>query len=242
MTTFESSITVLQTECDLNQRFTIGGLLRATQQIGTDQCEALGVGTDYLLHFHACWLLAKVSAEVYGDIKDGDTLHIVTAPAAPVHAVHPRYTSFYNAAGNLLAAVDAHWVLADTGSRHLLRRLPEGMSLPFSAAVEQQLALDIVRAPSLTDCGSATATYSRVDLNRHLNNTRYADVVCDALPETIWDNGGYVKKAVIYYRNELPLGHVMTLAQGACDYHGNRGLYLTGFDGATRCFESNILY
>lgn len=240
MLVYEEKFPVLQPECDLNGRFTLGGILRATQQAGTDQCEKLGVGGAYMLHFGAAWILAKVSVEVYGELRDGDRLRIVTEPFAPVHAVYQRVTSFYGESGALLAQTDARWIMADIRTRHILRRPPEGMVLPFQAESDKEHSLTIFRASELTPGGEATASYSQCDINRHMNNTRYADLLCDALPLTEWEAGNYAQKAVINFRSELPLGGTMQLARGEVEADGRKGWYVTGTAGGTRCFEANL--
>lgn len=239
---YEISLRVPQPECDLNSRFTLGGILRMTQQVGMEQCEAQKVGTDYLLSFHSAWILAKVSVEVFADLHEDEPMHIITEPSAPLHAIYKRITSFYKQDGTLAAQVDGRWILADIDSRRLLRSLPVGMSLPYMTQVDKEQCVDMVRAKELTACGSAAALYSRVDLNRHLNNTRYADILCDAMPFNVWDNDGYAKKAVILYRSELPLGHTVDLSRGSCDYHGRPAFYVCGRDGDARCFEANLIF
>lgn len=242
MLVYEETFPVLQPECDLNGRFTLGGILRATQQAGTNQCEKLGVGGAYMLRFGTAWILAKVSVEVYGELRDGDRLRIVTEPFAPVHAVYQRVTSFYGTNGALLAQTDARWIMADIKTRHILRRPPEGMELPFQAEPNKAHTLSIFRGEALVPGGEATASYSQCDSNRHMNNTRYADLLCDALPLEEWQAGQCAKKAVINFRSELPLGRTMQLARGEIEGDGRRGWYVTGTEGGTRCFEANLYF
>ncbi|MCI6640536.1 MAG: thioesterase [Pygmaiobacter massiliensis] len=239
---FAEQVIAPQPDCDLNSQLTIGGLLRLTQQAGMDQCEALGVGTDYMLRFHTAWMLARLSVESYLPILEDSKLKVVTEPSIPSRATYKRVTSFYHQDGKLAAQVDARWVLADLQNRKILRQPPEGMQLPFFSLVETEHRVEIVRADSLESCGQVRACYSRVDLNGHLNNTRYADIICDALPLSLWDNGGRVRKMVIYYRNELPLGQSMELSLGRCDYHGSAAWYLVGTAQEKRCFEANVLF
>lgn len=239
---YSTTIYIPQADCDLNRHFTLGGILRTVQQMGMEQCNLQNVGTSYLLDFHAAWLLAKVSVEVYTELNDDMQLRVVTDPCKPHHAVYKRITSFYTQNGDLAAQADARWILADTETRKILRRPPEGMSLPYSSDVTDEHCVDIIKAKELSACGSVRAEYSRVDLNHHLNNTRYADILCDAMPATVWQNGGYAKKAVICYRNELPMHHEMALSIGRCDYHGKNGYYVLGQDDTTRYFEANILF
>lgn len=239
---YTTSFRIPQPECDINRNFTLGGILRAVQQVGMEQCELQNVGTEYLLRFQTAWLLAKTSVEFYTPLKENTLLKAVTDPCIPHHAVYKRVTSFFVPDGSLAAQVDARWVLADINTRKILRHLPEGMQLPYMSEVAAEHRVDIVRAEPLCQSGTVTADYSRVDMNRHLNNTRYGDILCDAVPLSIWEQGGWAKKAVICYRNELPMGHEMALLRAECDYHGQPAYYLVGQAGDTRYFEANLIF
>ncbi len=68
------------------------------------------------------------------------------------------------------------------------------------------------------DCetlGTQTATYSRCDMNGHLNNTRYADIVCDAVPWEVWDTA-QISDFIINYHREVPRGENFTLRRARC--------------------------
>ena len=57
----------------------------------------------------------------------------------------------------------------------------------------------------LTSAGEWTAHYSQCDLNGHLNNAFYLDLVCDALPLEVMRKGP-VTFASINYHREIPMG------------------------------------
>ncbi|MBC5581451.1 hypothetical protein H8S23_07995 [Anaerofilum sp. BX8] len=240
--TYTKDILIEQTECDLKNRMTLGALLRRAQQAATGHCDAVGVTTSYLLGYHTAFLLVKASVETMRDLRPGEKLRIVTEPSAPAHAFYNRFTSFYGEDGALAAAVDSRWVLADTDSRRVLRRPPEGLVIPFFERVEKEQDVSVVRAQVQEDAGQATAVYSRVDLNGHLNNTYYGDILCDALPAEVWLGERGFRKAVLAYRVELPLGQTMALARGRADYHGAPCWYVEGVREGARCFEGNILF
>ena len=47
-------------------------------------------------------------------------------------------------------------------------------------------------------------------MNGHLNNTRYADIVCDAVPWEVWDTA-QIRDFTISYHREVPRGESFTL-------------------------------
>lgn len=242
MATFSKETVVQQTDCDLQSRMTLGALLRCTQQIATDHCDAAGLTTDYLVAHGAVFLLAKVGVELSRPILCGERLSVTTRPCAPKHAFFNRYTALCSPDGEVAARIDARWVLVDPVTHRLLRRPPEGLVLPFAAWADEEQDLTVIRAPQPQDAGEAAAVYSRVDLNGHLNNTYYGDILCDALPTDLWRRPEYLCKATLCYRTELPLGERMALARGEISYAGRSGWYVEGVRDGRRCFEGNLFF
>lgn len=103
--------------------------------------------------------------------------------------------------------MDSRWVLIDTEKRIILRKHPEQFNDQWAADVPFELPIKLPRiAPE--DCevlGEQQAVYSRCDMNGHLNNTRYADIVCDAVPWEVWDTA-QIRDFTISYHREVPAG------------------------------------
>ena len=242
MSVYKKNIIVAQNECDLYNDITIGSILRQVQEVSTEQCKTLGIPYEHLYSFNAAFLLAKVSVEVYGKIQLGDKITVKTQPAAPERATYKRVTTLYAENGEMLASVDARWVLVDTQARRILRRPPEGLVLPFIDDVKEEHDNFIVRAETTEETESIKARYSIVDRNYHINNAKYADIICDMLPDEFWHSKNKIEKAVIYYRNELSFGDSMCLSLGECIYKEKSAYYFCGNTNSGRCFEANIIY
>ena len=86
--------------------------------------------------------------------------------------------------------------------------------------------------------GEEAARYSRCDQNRHLNNTRYADLICDHLPLERLE-AGPVRELTISYHREAPLG--CTLGLYAWEEEPGR-YYFLGKNGEQSCFEAAVKF
>ena len=214
-------------------------LLRTTQQIATDHCDSLGLSGAFLAEHGVAFLLAKMGVELTRDIHLGEILSVTTHPCMPRHAFYNRYTDFRDSDGHVVARVDARWVLVDIHTRHILRNPPEELVFPFDNWVDQEQRLALSRPTTLEPAGDACAVYSRVDVNGHLNNTYYGDILCDALPTEVWLAAGGFRRAVLFYRQELPLGNRMELLRGRME---DGGWYVEGVLGDKRCFEGSIQF
>ncbi len=202
---FEQNIVVLQNDCDLNSRMKLSALLRKVQQISTDHCTALGIKDEDYKRTKSAFLLAKMTVEIYSDIMVGDRLRLVTHPGVAQRIVYPRYTEIFNDENQLLAAVDARWILIDTEKRTIRRRCPEDLVLNFGNETVSSLDISIPKCTDGELVGRERVNYSRADLNRHLNNTEYADIICDHLPIELMNNKA-IRKFSISYHNEIKLG------------------------------------
>lgn len=236
---YESRHYISECDCDFALRLTAGGLLRLVQEVSTRHCTLLGVTPERYEATHTAFLLAKLCARVHLDIPAGEEATVVTTPSAPVRAVYHRYTAIMLGEDKLAAEVDARWVLVDTQTRRILRKAPPELGLPFGASSVPELEVSIPKPqgePVLV--GREKALYSRCDQNRHLNNTRYADLICDHLPLERLE-AGPVRELTISYHREAPLG--CTLGLYAWEEEPGR-YYFLGKNGEQSCFEAAVKF
>ena len=234
----EQTIVVKQNEGDLNARLKLSALLRYVQQISTDHCTEIGVTTEDYARTHSAFLLAKTSVEVYDEIKVGECIHLVTHPGNAVKAVYPRYTEIFNVAGKLVASVDARWILVDTESRRIYRHMPEDLNLRFeNDSVPMHEDVSVPKEKEAEQVGEETIRYSRLDTNHHLNNTEYADIVCDYLPpELVCEKR--ISKLIFHYHQEVKLGESIKILRKERE----EGWYVCGALGEKKAFEAMLCF
>lgn len=236
---YETRRLIPEYECDFALRLTMGGLLRLVQEVSTRQCTLLGITEERYRETRTAFLLAKLCAQVYREIPAGAEVCLVTRPAAPARAVYHRYTTLTLEDGQPAAAVDARWVLVDTGTRRILRRAPEALGLPFTSPSVPELPILFPKPeeePPLL--GEERVRYSRCDQNRHLNNTRYADLICDYLPPERLE-AGPVRELTISYHREAPMGCTLGLYAGETE---PGRYYFLGKNGEQTCFEAAVKF
>lgn len=235
MQTFTQSVRMEQADCDFRNQAMPAALLRKAQQIAIDHCEAVGLNDDVYRRTNTAFLMAKAAVELYRPIDCGEVLRVTTIPAQPKRAVFHRFTTFVDNAGQIAAACDSQWVLVDISSRRILRRPPEELGYPFHRDPEQTLDFSLPRIPT-AEAQTLVAGYSLCDTNHHINNTRYADLACDAIdPSCMAQNR--VRRMVLHYHNEVPFGQTVSLAAGQGE-DGYRYVQGTGQDRL--CVEAGI--
>ncbi len=234
---YEKEITVYQYECDVKNRMTAAALLKQVQQISTEHCDIFGLDAAYYQSTNTAFLLSKISLQFHREIMVGEKLKMVTQPSLPVKAIYHRYTSVYDEQEKEVASVDSRWILVDTQTRRILRKVPENFHFPFLTEQVPEHPCKLIKSDRMEPAGKQTAVYSKVDQNGHLNNTEYAAIVCDLIPlSQIIEQP--VRSMVLAYHNELRLGETMNILMGPIE----NGYDVVGeWEGKT-CFEANILF
>lgn len=232
---YAEEFTVAEYECDAAGCMTPGAMLRHAQQVATDQCTRLGLTEDVYRRTHTAFLLAKTAMELHLPVRTGEKIKIETHPCAAQRAVYLRHTALYAPDGTVLCDIDSRWVLVDTETKRILRRVPEAMPMPFAAQDVPQLDQTIQKGAAQPD-GTETATYTRCDKNRHLNNTFYADIVCDHVPPAQMTAQTPVRLAIVYH-SEVPMGTSFTLQRAQT---AENRWYFCGVNGDKKHFEADL--
>lgn len=235
--TFTETFRVFDFECDMNRKLMPGGLLRITQQISTDHCDALGLTAGFYAREHAVFLLAKLACSWSRVPLIGEALTLVTLPEVAKRAVYKRVTRVLDESGAQIGLVDSRWVLVDTDTHRILRRPPEAFAaLPFDQEVPFALDMSIPKPVQLENAGTACASYTLCDTNFHLNNTHYADLACNALPVEELRRAA-VTGLVLNYHSEVPLGETFALQRGKLS---DNTWYVAGQRQGKCCFEARL--
>ncbi|MEG0852288.1 MAG: thioesterase [Angelakisella sp.] len=219
--------------CDHRGEARLSYLLAMAQQISMEHCDSAGVGGSFFYDRGAVFLLAKLRLDIPRTPKGGELLELHTRPNLPVRAQYRRCTSFSTQDGELLCDMDSRWVLVDIESRRVLRRLPEGVELPFLDA-EEISDFRPFFPKEFTLREKLTVRYSMLDVNNHMNNTVYGDIVANLLEHRLLGEERLRSVEIFYHREALP-GDVLTL--WSCEEE-NR-FFIRATVGETVCFEAS---
>ena len=238
--TYTQTYTICRHDGDHHGNAKPGALLRYGQQIATMHAEAAGLNDELYAATHTAYVLAKLALHIDRTPRVDETLTVTTRPERCKRAVNKRITFFNDAAGRQVAVLDSRWVLIDTDKRLILRKHPEAFNDCWAEDVSFELPMKMVKAAP-EDCapaGEYTATYSRCDMNGHMNNTRYVDILCDALPWNVWDEGE-ARDLKVYYHREVPRGASFALLQAQT---GEKQYYFCGQREEKAAFEASITF
>lgn len=218
-------------------------LLMHLQRTATEVSEAFGFDRDTLVeHYGAVWMLARLRYRLDRPLCWGDALTVRTWHRGVKGALlHRDYELEVN--GQPVGEAIGGWVLVHEKSRMLLRLSgkPE-LEANYGGARCKITRLNKLRCPeSMTAVERRRMRYSDMDINGHVNNTRYADFVCDALEmEKLEQQGLALLELQLGYLAECLPGEELLLETGT-DESGSK--FVRGLDkeGKSR-FEACALF
>lgn len=234
---YEQSFTVDSREVDLTGRARPSAVLGYLQEAATMAALSLGLsGPEVLEKYHARWLVARTFYRLDEPLNWNDAFTVRTWHRGGRLASSYRDFDLYRDGARIGEAVTL-WVLSDADTGRLV---PMGGMEEYrgtdGGGLCKRITLHKLRLPAaLPDREERRLRYSDTDINRHVNNNRYADFACDALGLERRLPGHFVRTCQVSYLDQCLAGERLTLetgAEGGVLYA--RGLGPTG-DGRFAC-------
>lgn len=182
------------------------------QQAASMHCDALGLGPEHTIGRGFLWVITRQKAEIFSLPKYEDDIILETWPGTTKHVIFPRYYRFLDSSGRVLINASAVWTLIDAKTRSLATYDRHGISLEGLVTGEE---LTLPRAPQPIDFSSEhrfTVPFSYIDINGHMNNTRYFDLTEDLTEPAA--AGDKLRSIVVEYSNEARLGETLSISIG----------------------------
>ena len=203
---------LLRTEnVDFSEAWRFSDIFLTMQEAGAAHCERNGLGVYAMRAQNLAWVVARAHVRMQTLPKIGQTVRVVTWPKPPKHSFFPRFYQF-EADGQVLGSASTLYVQLDLTERKMVKPwLGNNDTLDCDSKPSLSLPGNLPVLQSPVQTLSRAVCYSDIDLNRHVNNARYADWFCDCLPmehHRDWQ----LKEVLIHYDRELVPGETASLA------------------------------
>ena len=179
---YRKTFTLSDMEVDCFGRLKLSTLLYLAQEVAGNHSELLGAGYNTLAHKGIFWAVTRHRVQITRLPVRGETVTVETWPMPTTRVAYPRSMVAYDAQGKELFRLISLWVLMDANTRAMV--LP-GKSDVIVEGLLTGSELDAPRslAPrGMTDTALRTVTYSCLDRNGHMNNTKYLEWIDDLMP------------------------------------------------------------
>lgn len=216
---------------DFKNNLKLSSLFTYFQDISGLHSENLNMGREVLYdQYGVIWVLVRMRVEIIAYPKWNDLITIETWPQKPSRIGFDRDFLVRDREGNIMARAVSTWVVIDIESRKF--KNPRSIQAEYPPVIEER-AIDC-RLGGLKPSGELELAYTRpvrysdIDINRHLNNTKYLDFIMDSFSLEDHENHR-VKSLEINYSQEALPGTSLSIYTDRRDIKSGR-IYMEGLD------------
>ena len=190
-------------DTDYNGFLTPTGYLRYLQDTAFCQMEHDGPSYDELFERGLAFVLSRMKILFFEPVRSHENVISSTWAAGGHAASFVRCYEMKNESGSLVAKGKSVWALCDVINKRLVRI----SDVELNYASDEENDVELQRKPEFAGepvlLGTKKVFYTDVDQNRHMNNTRYADMLWHFIPDR---DCRRITSLDISYLNEAPLG------------------------------------
>lgn len=239
--TFFMDSSVKEYECDLNGNMKLSYLMKAIQGIATKQLDELGITYEKMYATGVIFVLSKLAIKINRMPKKNEKYLLKTIPQKCKGVSFLRSVTMIAQNGEILMDSQSSWVIINPNERKILRPAQFKFTLPYDENAQtgvNVLETRIKPRENIKAIGVKEVKYSDLDINRHMNNTVYGDIVMDYIPYEISTNKA-IDSFYIHYQNEALYGEKITVK---FDEIAENSFYIGGTKDNINCFETIISF
>ena len=237
--------TLTDMEVDCFGKLKLSTLLYFAQEAAGQHCISLGADYETLAKKQLVWAVTRHRVQITRLPVRGETVTVKTWPMPTTRVAYPRSMVAYDADGNELFRSISLWVLMNSESRAMVLPGKSGVDVE-GTLLGSELAVPHSLMPAPLERNvQRTVTYSCLDRNGHMNNTKYLDWVDDLLTASFHSTHA-PKEFVICYLSEALEGQRINLGW---DLSAEGGLRVDAHlepdspdEKAPRVFSAQVLF
>lgn len=235
MSMYREELLLRSKDVDLHRRLRTSRLFELLQEASIRHTEQLGMGRDKTLDKGLLWIVGLQRAQISRMPVYDEQILLKSWPGDTMHLFFPRYYQMETAAGEVLLRSSALWTLVDQETRKVVFPEKYGVVIPGEPTGEEIGLPSSPRRMELSESVPFRVPYSYVDLNGHMNNTRYFDLAEDCVPAS--REGRPLRLVQTEYVSEAKLGDELQVRWGT----DGKGFYLQG-EGEKPVFRMRLEY
>jgi acyl-ACP thioesterase len=220
-------------EVDFTQKLKQSALFGYFQDIASHAVLNLNIGINELIErFHVTWVLVRIRADIVRNPGWNEEITLETWPQEPGRLEFERDFLVTDGQGNVIIRAVSTWVIMDVDTREVKKSELIHFKYP---SFKKERAMDC-RLGRLKPSGTPEAAYKRiigysdVDMNGHLNNSKYVDFIMDCF--TVENHRQYeVRSIEVNYLSEALPGETLVLRRELSEINANH-IYIDGVNEA----------
>lgn len=207
------NLTVECQEADYKGNYRISALFSKLSDLATQNAIKVGIWNPELGD-HYGFVLSKETMVLKRPIKVDEkiVLHTRAADRKRIQFIRNYWVNDEN--GDEIAAMYSLWTLIDLKNRRIIKPEKVGIVMPELKPYQYTIESyhEIKKDLELTYVMKRQVLYSDVDVNQHMNNSRYIEWALDAIAMEVFDNK-YFSEVSVFFKKEMAPGTVAKIYQ-----------------------------
>ena len=217
--TYEKKLVIRSEQVDMTRRLRMAELFRLLMEVSVAHTEDLGCTRAETLDKGLLWIITRQLVEIDEMPEYDDEITLRGWQGDMMHVFFPRFYEIEKE-GRVVVRAQALWALIDQETREIIMPEDYGIELPGRPGSDDMFLTAIVIPESAGEPVSCTETvtrFSQMDINGHMNNASYFDMIDDAVWADVSSRAAAVmpvpKTVYINYVNEIKAGVHLTLKE-----------------------------
>jgi len=206
MSTYKHQLKVASYDLTTAGTISIPAILRGMQQAAHEHASILGVGYHQLGQQNIFWVLHAITLEIKKLPSMDEICIIETWPRCLDKLLTSRDFTISHG-DQVYVRATSQWLMVNSETKRLVRPAPHLTNMPFEP--QRKAISDPIEQPEpfnySSPCEIRKVRYSDLDINRHVNNTRYVEWLLDTLHDRIPQTTP-IKKITLHYLSEFTEG------------------------------------
>lgn len=195
---------------DRFNRLKPSALLYFVQETAGSQCDLMNLDWDTLSKKHLFWAIIRHRVQITRMPMKGETITVETWPMPTTKVAYPRSVVAYDSKGNEIFRTISIWVLMNPETRAMVLPGKSGVEISGILRGTELPAPNSLIPVSLSARQTRQVCFSDLDINGHMNNTKYLDWIGDLLPSS-FHGSNVPKEFLLCYIAEAREGDQLTL-------------------------------
>lgn len=168
-------------DVNMYRRLRTSRLFEILQETSIRHTEELGAGRKVTLDRGLLWVVTLQCARIERMPEFDEEITVQTWPGDTMHVLFPRYYKVMDQEGNVLVHASAVWMLVDSHTRKCVSPDEYGIQIHGISTGDEIGLPTPPRGVEIEQSFDFEVPFRYVDLNGHMNNTSYFDLVEDRI-------------------------------------------------------------
>ena len=182
---YKKNYSVTYGDSDYYKRIKVSSLFNYIQNVASLHSKNMGVGIDDIEKVHGfAWVIVRIMVDIIRLPIWNEEIYIETWSAMQKKLEFERDFCVKDKEGNILVNATSSWVLMDIEKREIIKTNSINIKYPpliKERAINRRMAK--LRANGeLLFVYNKKISYSDIDINGHMNNSKYIDFIADCFP------------------------------------------------------------